>query len=935
MASNRKFNVPINLLSLASDPASADEGDVYYNTTDDRIRVYKNGTWVNLAYSDDVAITSTDYISFDTTPETSSTNPGTISWDADFETLKVQLDSGVDLQIGQEQVFRVKNASASVAIPKGKAVMFAGATGDTVTVTLADASNALTTPSDYLVGITAEEITADGFGFVTQFGFINQLNTNSFTLGQLLYVDASTAGNLTSTQPSAPAWQKPIAAVTRVSDTAGRILVRALPGVAIKNLEGTSIDASPADNEVLAYNSATGTWINQTSAEAGLIDTSSTAQTKTGNFTAPEIHATTKLVAETVGGDEGGEILLGVPATNTTIAGTGVTIDVWQNRLRFFEQGGDARGYYIDITGGSAGVGTNLVGGGATSDSFKTISVSGQSDVVADSSTDTLTLVAGSNVTITTNATSDSITIAATDTNTVTNAFTTISTPSGTSPVADSTSDTLTLSAGTGITITGDSSTDTITIASTITDTNTTYDLTTSGTSTATVSLAGSDATTDSFTITGGGATTVSHSAGAITISSTDTNTTYTASNGVTLSGTDIQHADTSTQSSVNNSGNTFIQDITLDGYGHITNINSGTVSFSSYAALAGATFTGDVSGTNITLSGDIAVNGGDITTTNTTATLFNTNATTLSIGGAATTFNIGPASNTSTTINIGPSGTALATINIGNSSFDAAINIGTNVGTASDITIGSSTYTTLGLRGSTINIVGGAVVNGELSSNGTTDTLDSTNNGFYFSSSDQFTFAASITAGDTTPVMRINRNTSDGNILRFAQAGTVEGTVSVSGTTVTYGTFAGIHWSQFANHAKPEILPGTVLETIDEMCDWQKEDGTYEDNDQLPKVKVSDNNESSSVYGVFMTWDGEDEYNDMHVLSLGAWLCRIDANETVQIGDLLVSAGNGCAKVQSDDIIRSKTIGKVTSTIRHSTYEDGSYLVPTVFYCG
>lgn len=42
---------------------------------------------------------------------------------------------------------------------------------------------------------------------------------------------------------------------------------------------------------------------------------------------------------------------------------------------------------------------------------FRTISVSGQSDVVADSTTDTLTLVAGTNVTITTNATNDTITI--------------------------------------------------------------------------------------------------------------------------------------------------------------------------------------------------------------------------------------------------------------------------------------------------------------------------------------------------------------------------------------------------------------------------------------------------------------------------------------------------------------------------------------------
>jgi len=47
---------------------------------------------------------------------------------------------------------------------------------------------------------------------------------------------------------------------------------------------------------------------------------------------------------------------------------------------------------------------------------FGTIAVSGQSNVVADAVSDTLTLVAGSNVTITTNAGSDSITIASTDT---------------------------------------------------------------------------------------------------------------------------------------------------------------------------------------------------------------------------------------------------------------------------------------------------------------------------------------------------------------------------------------------------------------------------------------------------------------------------------------------------------------------------------------
>lgn len=44
---------------------------------------------------------------------------------------------------------------------------------------------------------------------------------------------------------------------------------------------------------------------------------------------------------------------------------------------------------------------------------FKTIAVSGQSDVVADTTTDTLTLAAGTNITITTNAGTDTITISA------------------------------------------------------------------------------------------------------------------------------------------------------------------------------------------------------------------------------------------------------------------------------------------------------------------------------------------------------------------------------------------------------------------------------------------------------------------------------------------------------------------------------------------
>jgi len=59
-------------------------------------------------------------------------------------------------------------------------------------------------------------------------------------------------------------------------------------------------------------------------------------------------------------GNEGGEITLNIPATNTNL-NTSVTIDVYQNKLRIFESGGINRGGYFDLSNLNAGVGTNFV----------------------------------------------------------------------------------------------------------------------------------------------------------------------------------------------------------------------------------------------------------------------------------------------------------------------------------------------------------------------------------------------------------------------------------------------------------------------------------------------------------------------------------------------------------------------------------------------
>jgi len=221
-----------------------------------------------------------------------------------------------------------------------------------------------------------------------------------------------------------------------------------------------------------------------------------------------------------------------------------------------------------------------------------------------------------------------------------------------------------------------------------------------------------------------------------------------------------------------------------------------------------------------------------------------------------------------------------------------------------------------------------------------------------------------------------LNRIDSDGDLQWFYQDGLQEGTISVSGSTVSYNSFAGSHWSRLADNSKPTILRGTVMESISDLMDWYivkftvNVDGEdvikkesialpngksvgdiikynyqgveydaeilQEDNERLPKCKISDTEDSKAVYGVFMGWDNDDDtVNDMYVTALGAFVVRIHGDETVAIGDYLQSKGDGTAKKQADDILRASTIAKVTSTEKTHTYDDGSYCVPCTLHCG
>ena len=168
------------------------------------------------------------------------------------------------------------------------------------------------------------------------------------------------------------------------------------------------------------------------------------------------------------------------------------------------------------LTTNGSNVYWSTVSGGGSTNTFGTIVISGQTNVVADTTTDTLTLVAGSGMTITTDASTDTITFASSGS--ATNTFGTIAIAGQTSVVADTTTDTLTFVAGNNVTITTDVSTDTITFVAN----NTLFTLSTSSNnSSANISLTGTGLTANTVKVIGAGGVNVNSNGSVITIDGT------------------------------------------------------------------------------------------------------------------------------------------------------------------------------------------------------------------------------------------------------------------------------------------------------------------------------------------------------------------------------------------------------------------------------
>lgn len=114
--------------------------------------------------------------------------------------------------------------STGATILKGKAVHINGwKTGNEVpTVALARSDSATTMPA---LGLVLSDISNNSEGTIVVVGSISGLDTSGYTLDDPLYVDPSTAGDLTTTKPVGANLIQAVARVTRVNASNGTVFV--------------------------------------------------------------------------------------------------------------------------------------------------------------------------------------------------------------------------------------------------------------------------------------------------------------------------------------------------------------------------------------------------------------------------------------------------------------------------------------------------------------------------------------------------------------------------------------------------------------------------------------------------------------------------------------------------------------------------------------
>lgn len=157
----------------------------------------------------------------------------------------------------------VYNNTAST-ITKGTIVRENGAQSATGELRITAFNSLLSVDAHRILGVLTEDIAAGASGYARAVGHVRGLNTNSFSVGTLLYASATTAGAWTSALPTAfNSYAQIIGWVTKQNTTTGEIFVRIVPATTLENLANVK-DQPPSVGQVLVYDGSV--WAGTTQA---------------------------------------------------------------------------------------------------------------------------------------------------------------------------------------------------------------------------------------------------------------------------------------------------------------------------------------------------------------------------------------------------------------------------------------------------------------------------------------------------------------------------------------------------------------------------------------------------------------------------------------------------------------------------------------------
>jgi hypothetical protein len=191
------------------------------------------------------SITDPDTIGFNTAYATPLT-AGQLGWDNTFNSLAYGMSGGNIIQhIGEDTYIYIK---ATAAITKGQVIMFTGSVGASGVLTGAPATGV--TNAQYIVGVAAETIALNGFGYVQTFGELRGVNTSAFADGDILYYNSAVTGGFTTTFPTSGVIVTVAAVVNGGSVGGGVIQIRVTVTQRITESTGITVSQTNASTSI-------------------------------------------------------------------------------------------------------------------------------------------------------------------------------------------------------------------------------------------------------------------------------------------------------------------------------------------------------------------------------------------------------------------------------------------------------------------------------------------------------------------------------------------------------------------------------------------------------------------------------------------------------------------------------------------------------------